>query len=445
MNKTYSLVRPDAQEWSALPLRPAAWRQMVVACLIGVATTSAAFIADRGWEDLPPEYWDGTYQVLDMFGISAIFMAILFSVGGWFFGRLAVAMAPLVLLYAAVPFTVDGNPSALIWWAGTIAATLWWFFQANFTVRQIRAVHTLAKASGTRQTVELGPIAGKALKRVTRRGICWAAGLSLVAALFWVATLVIAPTELGHTHKELGDLALSDYLTTAAAGMSILALIQWLRCGWRGMARRHVGNSVWHVPVGNGPVQGLWSQHSRDLGTVPFGEAQSLPTCICIEEYLRSDPDEDEDFYETFGVSASNYCPVHGLDQINSLAPEEFRSNATNTWLWDEDSPEPSSAPAEANRSLLIGYAGHAFTGLPARFENGWVECDPYLDYLAPEREPGFEEPHWERPLPPPSGVLDRIDLVPAGLGGYAIRYRHGRAWFEANDRALGSPLIASK
>jgi hypothetical protein len=37
--------------------------------------------------------------------------------------------------------------------------------------------------------------------------------------------------------------------------------------------------------------------------------------------------------------------------------------------------------------------------------------------------------------------VLDEIDLQPAGYGGTALRYRHGRAWFET-DRAPETDIL---
>ncbi|MGL3807167.1 hypothetical protein ACSYDW_13815 [Paeniglutamicibacter sp. R2-26] len=407
--------------------------------MIVLTTTVANFIADRGWEDLPPEYWQSTYRIVDMFGLSATLIAFFFSALGWFFGRLAVAMAPIVLLYVAVPYSLDASENAVLWWAGAIAAVLWWLIQARFSLQQIHAVHTLASVSDTGATVELGPVAGKTLRRIKRRSLCWATGLSSIAILGWLAAITALPAAVGRTYQELDDLALSDYLGTPAATMSVLALAQWHRCGWTFLACRCVGTLVWHVPVVGGPVQGLWSSLSEDAGTVPLGQANSLPSCTCIEEYLRADPDE-EDLYGDIGVLASAYCPVHGIDQINSLTAEQFRSLATTSWLWDEDSLVPVSTQADADRTLLIGYAGNAFTGLPARFINGMAEIHVGSDHLAEERELQTNESQWERPLPPLGGVLDRIDLRPAGLGGRAIRYQHGRAWFEAAGDASRCP-----
>lgn len=439
MNKTYVLARPDTKGWAALPLCPAAWRQTVVACVIVLMTTVASFIDARAWEDLPPEYWQHTYQIVDMFGFSATLVALFFSLAGWFFGRLAVAMAPIILLYAAIPYSLDATENAAIWWVGTMAAALWWLIQARLSLRQIHAVRDLATESNTGTSIELGPAAHKSLSRIKRRSMSWATGLSAVAILGWLATAMALPTAIGRTYQELDDLALSDYLGTAAATVSILALAQWHRYGWRFLARRRVGNMVWHVPIVGGPVQGLWSSLSEDAGMVPFDHVRSLPSCTCIDEFMRANPDE-RDLYGDIGITASAYCPVHGIEQINSLTSEQFRSNATDTWIWDEDSLLPMSTQAEADRTLLIGYAGKAFIGLPARFANGTAEIQPDTGFLVEERDPHTDESQWERPLPPLGGVVDRIDLTPAGLKGFAIRYRHGRAWFETTDDARRNP-----
>ncbi|MGP5680673.1 hypothetical protein ACTXPX_17255 [Glutamicibacter arilaitensis] len=435
MNENYFLIRPDTRGWDALPLCPRPWRQMLIACAIVLITTVTSFIEARAWEDPPAEYWQHTYQIVDMFGFSATLVALFFSLTGWFFGRLAVAMAPIILLYAAIPYSLDTTENSAIWWAGAIAAALWWLVQTKFSLRQIHAVRNLATESSTGASLELGPDAQMSLKRLKKRSLSWAATLSSIATFFWLATAMALPTVVGRTLQELEDLALSDYLGTAAAAVSILALAQWHRYGWRFLARRRVGNMVWHVPIVGGPVEGLWSSLSEDAGMVPFDHARSLTSCTCTNDFIRANPDE-VDLYGDTSITASVYCPVHGIDQINSLTPEQFRSKATNTWLWDEDSLLSISTQAEVDRTLLIGYVGNSFIGLPAHFANDTAEIQPDTGYFVEERDPQINESQWERPLPPLSGVVDRIDLRPAGLGGHAIRYQHGRAWFETTRDA---------
>ncbi|MNW30272.1 hypothetical protein D3C74_71540 [compost metagenome] len=444
MNETYLLIRPDTKGWAALPLCPAAWRQTVVACLIVIVTTGTSFSDARAWEDFPPEYWQHTYQTIDMFGVSATLVAVLFSLTGWFFGRLTVAMAPIILLYAAISYSLNPTESSAIWWVGTIAAAVWWLTQSRFSLRQIRAVRDLTTESNTGKSIELGLSAYKALNRIKRHSMCWAAGLIAVAIFGWLATAMALPTAVGQTYQELEDLTLSDYLGTAAATVSILALAQWHRCGWTFLARKLVGNIVWHVPIVGGPVQGLRSSLSEDAGMVPFVQARSLPSCTCIDEFIRANPDEI-DLHGNISISASAYCPDHGIEQINSLTSEQLRSNAADTWLWDEDSLLPMSTQAEADRTLLIGYAGKTYTGLPARFANGTAEIQLDAGFLIEERNPNTNESQWERPLPPLGGVLDRIDLAPAGLKGFAIRYRHGRAWFETTDDSRSNPSTTAE
>lgn len=430
MDKAYDVVRPGAPEWSALPLRPSPGRQRVIAWLICVAATVAAFIADRAWETLDDDAWAGPYRIIDMFGLSGILLAFLFSLGGWMFGRLAMAMAPLVLACAAVPHTLEEYASAPFWWAGTLAATFWFLSGASSSVRQLRAVRSLARQSSTGLTMTAGPAAREALKRIARGSTYWAWGLSVAGVLLWTATFTVLPTELGRTYAEIGETSFSDFLATAALFATILAFIQWTRRGWRGFARHFVGHLIWLVPRVPGPIQGLASAIEGAAGVLPFNEAHATPGCTCIEEHLRSQALDDEDDPKVVGVPASDYCQAHGIDQVNALTPEQFRSHAATTWLWDEDSPEPASLRPESDRALLIGLAGHAFTGLPARSANGRAEIEAGRGWLVDERTPGTEEWYPEHPRPPLGGELDRIDLAPAGLDGQAIRYRHGRAWF---------------
>lgn len=225
----------------------------------------------------------------------------------------------------------------------------------------------------------------------------------------------------------------SDVLAAAAAGASILSLSQWLSCAWRTVARASVGESVWQFPAGFGPVTGLLSPLNGETGFLSLEQARATPGCSCVEEFLRSEPDEDEEFLEHCGVPAAEYCPCHGVDQVNALSPGQFLAQAATAWLWDANSPELMPSRPEAHRPLLVGFAGHAFPGVPARFRNGQVEVDPGRDDLAEEREDSEGEPPWEGPMRPLGGSLDRIDLRPAGLAGHAFRYRHGRAWLE-ND-----------
>ena len=108
MKSAFVGARPDPRDWAALPTGPSRKRQLVVACLSVAMTTVVTFVADRAWETFDDDAWEGPYRAIDMLGLSGLLMAVLFSVGGWFLGRLAVGAAPFVLAYAAFPHTVEG-------------------------------------------------------------------------------------------------------------------------------------------------------------------------------------------------------------------------------------------------------------------------------------------------------------------------------------------------
>lgn len=395
-----------------------------------------AFVADRGWETINAEAWEGPFRVTDMLGLSGLFLSMAFTLGGWVLGGRAVIAAPLVLAYAAVPHTVDHFASAWVWWGGAAAAALWAFIQVGASVRQLRAVRALARRSDTGRTAELDEASLAVVRKAGRRGLYWAWGLSGVAALGCAVTAAVLVTELGKTAEELDSASVSDVLATGAAAASILAIGQWVRCAWRAIARTAVGQVIWQVPGGPGPVWGLSSPREGQAGMVAFEQARSTPKCSCIEDWRRADPDADNESMEDYGVPAAEYCPVHGIDQINALSPEQFTARAAEPWLRDPDSPDPIPTRPEANRPLLVGFAGHAHLGCPARLKNGQVELDPVGSFLLEEETSAdneAEDTDWDTPRRPTKGVLDRIDLRPAGLAGDAVRYRHGRAWFDSD------------
>lgn len=436
MNERWALVWPGTGEWRALPVRLPTWRRMVGAWAIGVLTTVGAFVADRGWETLDADAWAGPFRVTDMLGLSGLFLSTAFTLGGWALGGRAVIAAPLVLAYAAVPHTVDHYASAWVWWGGAAAAVVWAFVQAGASVQQLRAVRALARRSDTGRTAELDESSLETIRKARRSGLYWAWGLSGVAALGCAVTAAVLVTELGRTAEELGDASVSDVLATGAAAAAILAIGQWVRCAWRAIARTAVGQVIWQVPVGPGPVWGLSSPREGQAGMLAFEQARSIPGCSCIEDWRRADPDADNESMEDYGVPAAEYCPVHGIDQINALSPEQFTARAAEPWLWDPDAMDPSPTRPAENRPLLVGFAGHAHLGFPARFKNEQVDLDPVGSFLLEEETSADREDQdtdWDAPRRPTKGVLDRIDLRPAGLAGDAVRYRHGRAWFNSD------------
>lgn len=250
---------------------------MVGAWAIGALTTVGAFVADRGWETVDAEAWEGPFRVTDMLGLSGLFLSMTFALGGWVLGGRAVIVAPLVLAYTAVPHTVDHYASAWVWWGGVGAATLWAFTQAGTSVRQLRAVRALARRSDTGRTAELDEASLAVVRKAGRRGLYWAWGLSGVAALGCAVTAAVLATELGRTADELDSASVSDVLATGTAAAAILAIGQWVRCGWRAIARIAVGKVIWQVPTGPGPVWGLPSPREGQVGMLAFEQARSIP------------------------------------------------------------------------------------------------------------------------------------------------------------------------
>ncbi|GAA1121779.1 hypothetical protein GCM10009670_10310 [Citricoccus alkalitolerans] len=89
-----------------------------------------------------------------------------------------------------------------------------------------------------------------------------------------------------------------------------------------------------------------------------------------------------------------------------------------------------------------MGFTGHGHLGFPSRFKHDHVELDPAGGFLLEEEtsaDQEAEDTDWDVPRWPTKGVLDRIDLRPAGLAGEAVRYRHGRAWFDGDSADYSS------
>lgn len=195
-----------------------------------------------------------------------------------------------------------------------------------------------------------------------------------------------------------------------------------------------VGRHVWEVPAGAG-LAPSWPFDDDASGRLTAVDGRAAG-CICLAEFRRSFPDADDHVLEEEGVYASAYCPLHGIDKINNLAAGEFAAQAGTPWLWDEQSALPQRSDPEDERLLLYAYAGTAFPGIPLTARAGFLDASfPEIE-PARETEPGDVVPNWDAAERPTAGVLDMIDLRPAGYDGLAFRYRHGRAWFEASQVA---------
>ena len=97
---------------------------------------------------------------------------------------------------------------------------------------------------------------------------------------------------------------------------------------------------------------------------------------------------------------------------------------------------------ASRNNKTAADYyaAGRSFTGFPGHFRDGVADVDPVWVEPLEEREPGDNDCDAEHRTAPSAGVLDRIDLRLASIAGHAIRYRHGRAWFEPSGQSRIAP-----
>jgi hypothetical protein len=220
-------------------------------------------------------------------------------------------------------------------------------------------------------------------------------------------------------------------LAFIAGPVSVLTVISAGRNLWRWWAHWQARQVVWAVPCAGGPVWAPGLDPSYGDGIDP--KDSETPGCSCRAEAQRRDIDGEED-WSTGTIPADDYCPVHGIDAVNSLDHDTFRALARAAWLWDRSSMLPSNEtdPPETAAGLLA-FAGHAFGGIPVQ-RNG-----SGMDAAGPRVEPAEElkttdavVPQWAEAefLPPHErGILDNVDLTAAGLPGIATRYRHGRAW----------------
>ncbi|MFP3462985.1 hypothetical protein R5O87_19300 [Arthrobacter globiformis] len=428
---TSDMVRPDAQAWAALPKPMSTRRQRLLGWLTGLLGTASAFIADRGWEAMDDPSWYGAFRLIDMIGSASILLASAFCLAGWMLGRYAVVAAPLVLAFAAVPHALDGYTSAPVWWLWAAAGAVLAAVVAGQSWREVRAVRAVARSSATGLSITVGRNAVLASKRVVRRGRIKALVMVVAACAGWVVAFSVLPSELGRTYEEMGQESSSGMFAAAAAAFSILAVAVLASLSWQVFAMSRAGRSrVWEIPAGV-ELAPPWPFEDKATGLVSVQETTSAG-CICLPEFRRSFPDADSHFLDEEGVYASDYCPGHGIDRINEFSAHEFAARAGTSWLWDERSDAPERARPDARRLLLYGYAGRAFTGIPVRERAGLIDASfPWVG-PAHEAEAADAVPGWDSAQRPASGVLDVIDLRPAGYAGSAFRYRHGRAWFEA-------------
>ncbi|QRQ79399.1 hypothetical protein [Glutamicibacter protophormiae] len=426
----YREISPSEAQWAEIPRRlprPVAHR---ISWLLALLTTAGIFLGFRHWADLEGDAWAGGYRLLDVLGLASIGLMVFFSLGGWYLHRFNMGLSPLLLGLAATAHTLDSSPEAPFWWAGTLLAGFWLLVDFLFLLRQTLQVRSLARSlpPGSELIPERSSRT-KLLLGTVAEGL-WALGAGLLAAGLWWWTLQIFAEEQGRTAIELEQASESDLWAAPALLAAALSVVLLLRVALRCCARGLVGRYAWHLPFGAGPVELSWLDGERAGGQINTARDTTEYRCICVAELVQMFPEDEQDIRSSSEVSASNHCPIHGIDAINLLEPRDFASLAGSLWLWDELSPLPHVDSASSGSPLLIGYCGGAFPGYPGTSSTtGTVEI---LDDAESAVEVGRnEEEGTPYPASAPSvGVVDKIDLRPFGIKGHAVRFRHARAWF---------------
>ncbi|MFJ5696594.1 hypothetical protein [Arthrobacter sp. NPDC093139] len=303
--------------------------------------------------------------------------------------------------------------------------------EARSSSRQLRAIRQLAERLKDGSTVQVGPNALSAERRALIQGRWVTAGLAGLSVVLWgwfavqwsIAVNQVPPSDGGSFEPIVAEFAgPATALTVIAGGKNL----------WRWWAHWQARQTVWTVPCAGGPVWAPGLDPSYGNGIDP--EEGDAPGCFCRSEAQRRDIDGEEEEWSADSIPASDYCPVHGIDAVNSLDHDTFRSLARAAWLWDKSSMLPSreTEPPEA-RTGLLAFAGHAFGGIPVQRTGNVMEAaSPSVDPAQELETADAGVPQWAEPefLPPHEhGVFDVVDLTPAGLPGIATRYRHGRAW----------------
>lgn len=461
MNHTsWPVAAPTAEQWGRIPVRFSIPLTMVPSAVLLVATVAGAFIADRGWESEEEPLFPGVFNVGELVQGGSLYVALVLVFGVWMLARFAVLAVPLALTSVAIVTTTFHVSTPWVWWAGAGLTLVWQVVCVIRSVVQVRSTAQLARDSRTSEVITLKPQLQEKLAKIQRSSINWAFGLAIVAVLLWTAVKLVYGLEEGRTAQEMGDWSWSAILFVPAFAASVLALGQIIQVLWRAISRKWVGNYVWRIPANaNGPVLADFAPYSfdEDLAMVQRARAQAMPGCLCWTELERerrrpSSDDEFEDFEELPPpplIPASDYCVHHGIDAVNHMSREEFQNNIETGWLWSEHSPYPLRVDGTAQEGVLVGFAGHAFTGMIATAKksgtilgatvnggstNAAADVREWDENLAWERDtsdfPMDEEWSYDPPL---GGELDRIDLRSLGYKGVAVRYKHERAWFVAD------------
>lgn len=430
MSPARRLLRPTEEQWRALPRRVSGVRTTLLAWLAGALATGGAFVADRGWEDFPIA-WAQSVEPLSVLSGTFILLAVLFTLAGWALGRRAVFALPALMTACLAVHVPLGAAAVPVWAVGAAIGWAMAILEVKGSLGQLTAVRALTGSLPGSENVEVGPRALTAERSALNAGRRRLLPLAATALAFW-AWFVLDWARARNTIPAAAEDSYVPWLAPLAVIATWLLAQQAFSLWWRHRAHRLAGGAAWEVPARGGPV---WVGPDRDLfaGHITRTEAETAG-CHCIGEGTRrnligrSEADEHS-------VPADDYCPVHGIDALNALSHESLKSLAGSAWVWDADSPMPRTGPASpAIGMVLVGFAGHAFTGIPARRAHDAAEAASRYMETASEALKDEEDEDWDDSdilSPGPEGALDRIHLSPAGIAGTAIRCRHGRAWYQ--------------
>lgn len=447
---SWPVAAPTAEQWGRVPVRFSMPLSMVPAWMILIACAVGTFIAERAWEAPEEPLWLGGLTVYTVFEGAAWMSMMGLVFGCWVFARFAVLLVPLVLTGVAYTSSHTGETTAGVWWVGAALTTIWLVVHVVMSVRQLHYVAKLAKSAATTETMALGATLQTNMAKAQRYSINWAFGLTIAAVLAWTVVRWVMGLELGKTSQELDDFPWSALWALPALALSVLAVGQIAMVVWRAISRAVVGNYVWQVPPNSlGPVMGDFSSAglNDELSTVKKSLAEVTPGCLCWTESQREDHrfDDDEDVMlnpDADLILATDYCVHHGIDAVNSLTPQDFKRQLEKGWLWSEHTRFPLRIKGAAQTAVLVGFAGHGFTGMIADHRWGAADVREWDTDLAWERE-SADADVWgpEDSFLPLGGEVDRIDLHDDGWAGFAVRFKHERAWFLADERMENTEL----
>ncbi len=426
------LIRPSKEEWASLPRRRSGVRPTLLAWLLGLLTVGGAFVADRGWEETPLG-WEESLLPVNVFGGMVTNTSILMVVLGWSLGRRLPFASAALLGTCAVAYASVGAASTTAWAAGAVLSAVLATAELVSSPPQLREIRELSARLRDGMTTVVGEKAFLAERRELALGWWVAFGLACVSAALWAWFAADWTTARATTPPSDRESFEPNEAVFALAATLLLAVF----CGkaaHRWWVHRYARQFVWIVPGSGGPVwaQGLDPSYGGKLEP----KESDAPGCTCDEETERRDPEYEES--PVGYVLLDDYCAAHGIDTVNAMNHDAFRAIARSAWLWDESSRVPQTKDdVIASSTGLLAFAGHVFGGIPVKRDaRGMDAVDPSVGKAEELKQSDQDIPAWNEPkfLPPTEqGILDTIDLAPAGLTGTAVRYRHGRAWLRTD------------